>query len=153
MLTPETMRFFMRPPAISFASWASLRKQATLTVLSTVAVSSCTRSIRRSCSAARTRQEAMIENSTPITSASTRIPRLVRATTLRGSSRANFRRVSRLELKDHLDAGADRGTVDVGDGVRAALHQLERRLGIGYLERRGGLAREHEACPIGAHFR
>jgi hypothetical protein len=38
--TPERMRFFMRPPAISLASVASLRKHATLTVLSTVAVSS-----------------------------------------------------------------------------------------------------------------
>ena len=58
MRTPDRIRFFMRPAAISLARVASLTKQATLTVLSTVALSSCTRAMRRSCSAWRTRHDA-----------------------------------------------------------------------------------------------
>src|SRR6185503_9412684 len=132
--TPATIRFFMSPDAISFASVASLRKQATLTVLSTVEASSSTRAIRRSCSAVRTRHDAVTENSSPMTTARTRIDKLVRATMLRGSAAPNHRGSSGLDFKHHLHLRGHRGTVDVRDRVRVALHQLERGLAVGHLE-------------------
>src|SRR5688572_29236834 len=158
MRTPATMRFFMRPVAISLASVVSLRKHAMLTVLSTVDVSSLTRATRRSCSAACTRHDAMIENSSPMTTASSRIERLVRATMLRGTSAASTLRaappgLSGLDFKHHLHVGVDRRAIDIRDRVGVALYELDGGLRVRHLERRGGLAREHQSRPVRTDFR
>src|SRR6185437_10001341 len=91
-------------------------------------------------------------NASPSSNASEKMTAVVRATTLRGASRAtNRNRRSRLaELKDHPHLFGYRGAVDVRNGTRAVRDELDGAACVRCLVGGIGLAGEYQPRPIGA---